>query len=57
MPRVTLVYSVSGYVFREYEVPQEIINQGAGVVDEYVSDRDIDPLFERDNTELNLESL
>lgn len=56
MPRVTLVYSMGGYIFRGYDVPQNIIDQGPQVVEEYVWDSGMDPEFERDNTELQFET-
>lgn len=55
MPRVTLVYSVEGYITREYEVEQEIIDRFEGpdfmhLIEQYVYDRGLEPVFERDRT-------
>lgn len=55
--RVTLLYSVGGYIFRGYDIPQHIIDQGPQVVEEYVWDCGMDPDFERDNTELQFEAV
>lgn len=55
MPRVRLVYSTYGLIKKEYEVPQEVIDQGAELVEEWLWDRGEVPVYVSDNTELHLE--
>lgn len=57
MPIVELTYTVAGYITRGYDVPQEIIDQGASVVEEYVWDRNLVTEFERDNSYEELEEM
>ena len=57
MPRVTLSYSTYGLIEKEYEVPQEIIDQGSEFVEEWIWDRGEVPVYVSDTRGLQLESM